>query len=210
MQAGATSFEGTAGRVAGAVMARLNRDMEHAAIDELDPAPGANVLSIGFGPGVGIAALVRRLPQGRLAGIDPSSTMVDQALRRNRRAVDTGQVTLACAPAESVPWSNAVFTGVLAVNSIQLWDPMEAGVREVARVLAPGGAFVSLTHVWAIEKHAPLAQWVGSATQLLGACGLTDVTHATTSFRSGKGLLLRASKAGLCNLPVSVRTDAGG
>jgi ubiquinone/menaquinone biosynthesis C-methylase UbiE len=194
MQAGTTSFEGTAGRMAGAVMARLNRDMEHAAIDVLDPAPDATVLSIGFGPGVGIAELVQRLPGGRLAGIDPSSTMVDQALRRNRGAVDTGQVTLACASAESIPWPDAVFTGVLAVNSIQLWDPIEAGVREVARVLAAGGTLASLTHVWAIEKHAPLVQWVESARELLGACALTDVTHATASFRSGKGLFLRASK----------------
>ena len=194
MQTGTTSFEGTSGRVAGAVMARMNRDMEHAAIDELDPPPSAAVLSIGFGPGVGIAALVRRLPQGRIAGIDPSSTMVDQARRRNRQAVDTGRVSLACAAAESIPWPDEVFGGVLAVNSIQLWDPLEAGVREVGRVLAPGGELVTITHVWAIEKRASREQWVGSARDHLVACGFAHVTHSTTSFRSGDGLLLRASK----------------
>ena len=194
METGTASFKGTSGRVAGAVMARMNRDMEHLAVDELDPAPGAAVLSIGFGPGVGIAALVRRLPQGRIAGIDPSSTMVDQARRRNRRAVDTGQVSLVCAAAESIPWPDEAFSGVLAVNSIQLWDPLEAGVREVARVLAPGGALVTVTHVWAIENRAPLEQWIGSATDLLGACGFAQMTHSTASFRSGNGLVFRASK----------------
>lgn len=180
-------------------MARVNRDMELAAIDQLDPAPATAVISIGFGPGVGIAALVRRLPQARLAGVDPSKTMVDQARRRNRPAVETGHVTLACAGAESIPWPDATFSGVLAVNSIQLWDPMDAGVREVARVLAPGGALVTVTHVWAIEKRAPLEQWVGSATELLEACGFTDVVHSTDSFRSGDGLLLRAAKPRVCN-----------
>jgi ubiquinone/menaquinone biosynthesis C-methylase UbiE len=194
MDAGTTSFEGTTGRVAGAVMARMNRDMEHAAIDELDPAPSAAVLSIGFGPGVGIAALVQRLSEGPVAGIDPSSTMVDQARRRNRRAVDTGRVSLACAGAESIPWPDEAFDGVLAVNSIQLWDPLEAGVREVARVLRPGGALVTITHVWAVEKRAPLEQWIGSTTDLLTACGLARVTHSTAAFRSGNGLLHRASK----------------
>jgi ubiquinone/menaquinone biosynthesis C-methylase UbiE len=193
-ETGTTSFEGTSGRVAGAVMARMNRDMEQAAIDELDPAPRAAVLSIGFGPGVGIAALVRRLPQGRIAGIDPSSTMVDQARRRNRRAVDTGRVSLACAAAESIPWPDEAFAGVLAVNSIQLWDSLEAGVREVGRVLAPGGELVTVTHVWAIERRVPLEQWVGSARDLLVACDFVHVTHSTTRFRSGNGLLLRASK----------------
>ena len=196
METGTTSFEGTTGRVAGAVMARMNRDMEHAAIDELDPAPSAAVLSIGFGPGVGIAALVRRLPQGRVAGIDPSSTMVDQARRRNRGAVDSGLVSLACAAAESIPWPDEAFGGVLAVNSIQLWGPPEAGVREVARVLAPGGALVTITHVWAIEKRAPLEQWIEATTDLFRGCGLAHVTHSTASFRSGNGVLLRASKPG--------------
>jgi ubiquinone/menaquinone biosynthesis C-methylase UbiE len=194
METRATSFEGTTGRVAGAVMARMNRDMEHCAIDELDPAPDASVLSIGFGPGVGIAAVARCVPQGRVAGIDPSQTMVDQARRRNRRMVDSGQVTLVRAGAESIPWPDDAFLGVVAVNSIQLWDPLEAGIREVARVLAPGGTLVTVTHAWAVEKRAPLEEWVASATHLLTTSGLVDVTSSTATFRSGKALLLLASK----------------
>ena len=194
METRTTSFEGTTGRIAGAVMARMNRDMEHAAIDELDPPPHAAVLSIGFGPGAGIAALMPRLPEGRVAGIDPSPTMVDQARRRNRQAVDAARVSLARAAAESIPWPDEAFSGVLAVNSIQLWQPLEAGIREVARVLAPGGALVTITHVWAIEKRAPLEEWIGTATDLLGASGFAHVAHSTASFRSGDGLLLRASK----------------
>ena len=70
-------FEGTAGRVAGGVMARMNRDMELAAVDELVLGRGAEVLAVGFGPGVGIAALLRRLPQVTVCGVDPSTTMVE-------------------------------------------------------------------------------------------------------------------------------------
>jgi ubiquinone/menaquinone biosynthesis C-methylase UbiE len=120
--------------------------------------------------------------------------MVDQARRRNRRALDSVAISLACAAAESIPWPDEAFGGVLAVNSIQLWNPLEAGVREVARVLAPGGALVTITHVWAIEKRAPLEQWTEATTDLLRDCGFAHVTHSTASFRSGNGLLLRASK----------------
>ena len=73
------AFEGAAGRVAGAVMARLNRDMERAAIGVLGPADSDHVLSIGFGPGVGLTELLARLGDGRAAGIDPSPAMVAQA-----------------------------------------------------------------------------------------------------------------------------------
>ena len=44
----------------------------------------------------------------------------------------------------------------MAVNSIQLWDPLEQSIAEVARVLQPGGRLVSVTHEWAIERSCDL------------------------------------------------------
>jgi ubiquinone/menaquinone biosynthesis C-methylase UbiE len=192
MSTDTTSFEGAAGRVAGAVMARLNRDMEGVAIAALDPDPDHHVLAVGFGPGVGLAELAPRLPHGRLNGIDPSATMLDLARRRNRAAVASGRVVLAQAGAEDIPWPDDSFQGVVAVNSMQLWRPLPVAVREVARVLRPGGTLVTATHCWAIARIMPVAQWIAEATVLLAECGLGDVTHHTQSFRSGDGLVLRA------------------
>jgi ubiquinone/menaquinone biosynthesis C-methylase UbiE len=192
-------FEGVAGRVAASVMARVNRDMERAAVGELDPEPDDDVLAVGFGPGVGIQELVLQLERGCVAGIDPSSTMVEQARRRNRAAVDAGQVVLVEAAADAIPFPDGAFGGVVAVNSLQLWRPLEGSLREVARVLAPGGALVTVTHVWAIEKQEPLDEWLARTTSLLGSSGLGDVRHRRGSFRSGAGLVLSAYKPRLRN-----------
>ena len=188
----AKGLDGLPGRLAGAVMARLNRDMEVAAVEELAPAPGDAVLAVGFGPGVGIDELVTRRPDGPIAGIDPSATMVEAARRRNRAAVAAGRVQLVQAAASSIPWPDGAFSGVLAVNCMQLWEPLDVALREVARVLAPGGSLVTLTHRWAIEKRAPLGEWIDAAGGLLRRCGLADLTHRTAPFRSGQGLVLRA------------------
>jgi ubiquinone/menaquinone biosynthesis C-methylase UbiE len=192
MDSATAGSEGVPGRLAGAVMARLNRDMEAAALDELAPAPGDSVLAVGFGPGVGIADLAERLGHGHVAGIDPSATMVAAATRRNRAAVATGRVQLVEAGAASIPWRDAAFSGVVAVNSMQLWEPLDVALREVARVLAPGGVLVALTHRWAIEKRANLDWWIETTGVLLRRCGLVDITHRTAPLRSGEGLVLRA------------------
>ena len=190
-----TGFEGTAGRLAGAVMARLNRDMEDAAIDELDPGAADCVLAVGFGPGVGIAGLLARLPGGLVAGIDPSSAMLEQARRRNRVAVDAGRACLVEAGAAAIPWPDRTFHGAVAVNSIQLWDPFDASLREVARVLAPGAALVTLTHRWAIERRAPVTEWTEATTAQLRDRGFEAVGCKTARYRSGEGVLLRARRS---------------
>jgi ubiquinone/menaquinone biosynthesis C-methylase UbiE len=192
MSGRSASFEGLAGRVAAPAMARLNRDMESAAIEELDPAETARVLSIGFGPGVGIAALARCT--GRVvAGIDPSSTMVDIATRRNRTAVGAGRVILRRAGAESVPWPDDFFDAAVAVNSMQLWRPLNDAVSEIARVVRPGGALVTVTHVWAVEKTAPLEVWTERASAVLRQHRFEGIVAETREFRTGPGLILRAT-----------------
>ncbi len=170
-------------------MARLNRDMEAAAIVELDPAPSDRVLSVGFGPGVGIKQLSHMFPSALVAGVDPSATMVEIATRRNRSAVDRGRVVLRRAGAEAIPWPDASFDGVVAVNSIQLWEPLTAAVGEVARVLRPGGLLVTVTHAWAVEKIAPVAEWSATVAILLGRCGFGIVTSDTRRFRTGPALV---------------------
>ena len=189
----ASGFDGVAGLMTASVMARLNRDMEVTAITELDDGgDGGSVLSIGFGPGVGIAELARRRPDDMVAGIDPSATMIEVATRRNRDAIAAGQVVLRHAGAEAIPWPRHSFDGVVAVNSIQLWNPLAVAVGEVARVIRPGGTFVSLTHVWAVEKRSDLEDWIASVSELLTENGLGRVTSRTERFRSGRALMLRA------------------
>jgi ubiquinone/menaquinone biosynthesis C-methylase UbiE len=186
-------FEGPAGRVAAAVMARVNRDMELAAADELALDGGAEVLAVGFGPGVGIASLLERGPEVRVCGVDPSATMVEQAGRRNRAAVRDGRLELVQAGAEDLPWGDDTFDAAVAVNSMQLWHPLEEAVREISRVLRPDGALVALTHTWAVEKTMTVEEWTAVTGGLLERYGFTGVTTRTGTFRSGPGLVQQAA-----------------
>lgn len=140
-------FDGPLGLVAGRIMARQNASAELEAIEELSPSPGDSVLLIGFGPGVGISALLPRLPSGRIGGVDPSWAMNVLARRRARDP----RVRLARTTAANLPWPDDHFDGATAVNSIQLWDPLAASAAEVARVLRPGARLVTVTHDWVLR-----------------------------------------------------------
>jgi ubiquinone/menaquinone biosynthesis C-methylase UbiE len=186
-------FEGRTGWISGAVMARMNRDMERSAVDELALGTGAVALAVGFGPGVGIALLLERFPGVRVCGVDPSTTMVEQASRRNRAAMSAGRVELAQARAECLPWPDDTFDAAVAVNSMQLWDPLDDAVQEISRVLRPGGVMVACTHTWAVEKAMKADEWTALTDELLARYGFTGVTTRTGTFRSGPGLVLRAA-----------------
>jgi ubiquinone/menaquinone biosynthesis C-methylase UbiE len=178
-------FDGLGGRVMAKVMRFGNVDMEHQAIDELAPSPTDRVLEIGFGPGEGIRILADVISSGRVAGADPSAVMVETARRRNRRAIASGRVELALAPADKLPWPDSAFDGCICVNTIQLWDPFDQSVAELARVLRPGGQFVALTHDWAINKLAPVDEWLATAQEAFSRHGFAEWRTWTGRARSG-------------------------
>jgi SAM-dependent methyltransferase len=170
------AFDGPAARMM-AKHLEHNRDAEAEAIEELAPGADDHVLAIGFGPGIGIELLAPRV--AKVTGIDPSKGMVKIASKRNRAAIAAGRVELVRASADSLPWDDATFDGVLTVNTIQLWDPFEPSVAEVARVMRPGARLVSYTHDWAIERFGGIAvdAWAERTAGICARHGLVEPRH---------------------------------
>ncbi len=134
---------GTAGSVAGWVMAHRpsNRRRNSWAVSLLDVQPADRVLEIGFGPGLAIAELSRRVgEQGRVYGIDHSEVMLRQATRRNAAAIAAGRVGLARASVDQIPPSlGGPFDAILTVNSLGFWPAPTERLAELRRRLRPGG-----------------------------------------------------------------------
>ncbi|WP_420968330.1 class I SAM-dependent methyltransferase [Bradyrhizobium sp. B120] len=120
-------------------MARTNADCGAWVTDLLEVEPDENVLEVGFGPGVVIQRLSKLVPAGRVAGIDASQEMVEQARARNEAAIQDGHVELRLGSAESLPFDEDSFDRALAINSMQVWPDGAAGLREIRRVMKQGG-----------------------------------------------------------------------
>ena len=180
---------GLGGALVGALMARRHGPQIRACVADLAPAAGEHLLEIGFGPGLGIAALAVAAPELRIAGVDPSELMLASARRRTRRlgARWQGRIELRQATAEHLPWPDGTFDGICATNSVQLWEPLDASLAEVRRVLRPGGRLAV-----SVLEHAVLHDG-GSAgarfdATLLPALDAAGFTRARAEWRPGRGV----------------------
>ena len=130
---------GNLGKLGGIIMARTNAPFARCVISLLEIQPTDKVLEVGFGPGVGIQLLANSAPAGRVAGVDCSKEMLEQARAQNAEAIERGVVDLGLGSAEKLPFEDGAFDAVLAINSMQVWPDVMAGLREVGRVTRSGG-----------------------------------------------------------------------
>jgi SAM-dependent methyltransferase len=161
-------------------MAIVNAPLERAVVSMLRPEAHERALEIGFGPGVGIALLARRLPDGWVCGVDPSDVMLQQATWLNRRAIRRGHVGLVSGQADALPWDDGSFDAVCSVNNVQLWEPLDRCVAEVRRVLRPGGRLVIGVRDWWWRNPDARRAFVGEIERALERGGLTDVSTRRT------------------------------
>jgi SAM-dependent methyltransferase len=95
---------------------------------DLLPPPGYATLDVGCGEGRVGAELVER--GHRVTGVDASPRMVELARERHEAVV---------ADATGLPFDDGAFDLVVAYMSLMNMDDLDGAVREIGRVLEPGG-----------------------------------------------------------------------
>lgn len=130
---------GVPGWLAGKLMARGKDAFARELLGAAGVAPTDRVLEVGFGPGIGIEAAAGLVPRGCVAGVDISALMLRMAERRNRAAIREGRVRLSLATVSDLPYPDESFDVAFAINSVQFWPEPVEDLKEVRRVLRPGG-----------------------------------------------------------------------
>jgi SAM-dependent methyltransferase len=135
------------GRVVGWIMASRssNRRRNVWTVSLLDVQCHDRVLEIGFGPGIAVRELSRLAVEGYVCGLDHSEEMLCQATRRNAAAIRTGRVDLRLGSVDGLPAFAEPFDKVLAVNAIMFSDHSIERLKDLRRVMRPGGR-IAITH----------------------------------------------------------------
>ena len=129
-----------------------------------DPHAGDRVLDVATGTGMVAAELLRRC-ECSVVGIDQSTAMLARA-RARFAAVEGSRIELVEGQAEALPFADASFDVLTVTYLLRYVDDPAATVRELARVLRPGGRIASLE--FGVPPLAP-ARW---AWRLYTAVGL--------------------------------------
>ena len=106
------------------------------------------VLDAGCGGGRTIAKLAIAAEGGKIYGIDYSPDSVAVATKINKAAIRAGKVEIVNGSVSQMPFSADTFDIVTAVETHFFWPDLPNDVREVLRVLKPGGTFVVIAEVY--------------------------------------------------------------
>lgn len=133
---------GIVGRWIGQRMVQQHRPENLWTVALLDLQPSDNILELGFGGGFAVQEAGKRLITGKVAGIDFSKAMLRTAKKRNAASVRAGRVDLRYGDAAQLPFPESTFDKAYSIHSIYFWREPLMCLREIARVLKPGGTVI--------------------------------------------------------------------
>ena len=159
-------------------------------------APGQRVLDVACGTGVLACAAAERVgPNGAVTGLDPNDEML--AVARGKSA----RIEWKNGPAESLPFADASFDRVASQFGLMFFEDKAAGLREMMRVLAPGGRLA--VAVCDALDHSPGYAVLAELLQRLFGAPVADAFRAPFALGERKQLRSLCEQAGIRNAQVA-------
>jgi ubiquinone/menaquinone biosynthesis C-methylase UbiE len=167
--------------------------------------PGESVLDVACGTGVVARLAARRVGgTGRVVGLDVTAAMLDVA--RSLPPVPGAAIEWCAGSALEMPLPDASFDVVLCQQGVQQFSDRPAALREMHRVLRPGGRLAAA--VWAsIEQNPAFAALADAVERHVGPEAATN-RRATFAFGDAAELERIVTAAGFREVAVRVVTGA--
>jgi ubiquinone/menaquinone biosynthesis C-methylase UbiE len=130
----------------------LQRSLEVPLLVRLLRLPrGGRILEVGCGRGIGLQALARLLEPDELTGIDVDDALLGRAEAELREHEVTAR--LLRADVRELPFDSGSFDTVVDFGTCYHVPRPEEALREIGRVLVPGGLFVHESAVAQVLAH---------------------------------------------------------
>jgi demethylmenaquinone methyltransferase/2-methoxy-6-polyprenyl-1,4-benzoquinol methylase len=155
----------------------------------VEATPGDTVLDVACGTGAVARELAERY-ECAVVGVDQSAEMLAAGRRRVAAAGLTGRIRLLEARAEALPFPDATFDCLTFTYLLRYVDDPGATLRELARVVRPGG------RIAALDFYVPRNPVARVAWELYTRVGLPLLGRAVSSGWGAVGRFLGPSIRG--------------
>jgi ubiquinone/menaquinone biosynthesis C-methylase UbiE len=145
-------------------------------------ATNAVILDVGCGGGRTIQKLAGMASQGKVTGLDYSPTCVAVARETNSQEIEAGRVQIEQGSVATLPFPDCHFDLVTAIETHYYWPDLTTNVREILRVVKPGGSFLLIAEAY---RGGPLRLLYSLVMPLLRAKLLSDEEHRELLMQAG-------------------------
>jgi ubiquinone/menaquinone biosynthesis C-methylase UbiE len=151
-------------------------------LQQVTVAKNAVILDIGCGGGSTVRKFAALAPEGKIVGIDYSAASVAVSRATNAHEIEAGRVQIDQGSVAALPFPDRTFDIVSAVETHYYWPDLPANMREILRVLKPGGTFILIAEAY---RGGPLRYFYAVVMRLLRAAFLSDAEHRELLLQAG-------------------------
>ncbi len=136
--------------------------------------PGQSVLDLGSGAGFDVLLAARKVgPEGQVVGIDMTDAMLQRA-RKNAASAGLENVEFHKGDIESLPVADGLFDVVLSNCVLNLCHDKDRALREIHRVLKPGGKLAVSDMAWTVEPPESVRRDLNAIVGCIGGALVLD------------------------------------
>lgn len=144
-------------------------------LEQLNVLPYQHLLEVGYGSGKMLQAVAKKLKIGFIAGIDDSASLYQQAMRRNRRAVEDQLLQLHVGPLHQLPYPSHYFHTIYGTNMHLSWKDPAMEFLRLSNLLRTGGRLVTILQPrWSLQEKT-VRHTMEKIQEYYMEAGLTDI-----------------------------------
>jgi ubiquinone/menaquinone biosynthesis C-methylase UbiE len=151
-------------------------------LQQVEVTKEAAILDVGCGGGSTMQRLAVLASEGKVIGLDYSAASISVSRNTNAKEIEAGRVQIVMGSVAALPFSDCTFDIVTGVETHYYWPDLPVNVREILRVLKPGGTFALIAETY---RGGPFRLLYGIVMPLLRAAFMSDAEHRDLLIQAG-------------------------